>query len=41
MNINGNEISAGFQYENILGTQVHPELSGKNGLDFYRSFFEL
>ena len=41
MNINGNDVSAGFQYDNILGTQFHPELSGNNGLEFYKNFFKL
>lgn len=41
IDLNGNNISAGFEQENIIATQFHPELSGVNGLKFYKKFFQL
>ena len=41
INISKNDVPAGFEQGNIIGTQFHPELSGKNGLEFYNSFFNL
>jgi imidazole glycerol-phosphate synthase subunit HisH len=41
MELNGNNISAGFEQENIIATQFHPELSSVNGLQFYKKFFQL
>ncbi|MDC1324507.1 imidazole glycerol phosphate synthase subunit HisH [Flavobacteriaceae bacterium] len=35
-----NEFVASFEFENIVGTQFHPELSQHNGLNLFKNFIE-
>lgn len=37
----GAEVTASVEFENVYGTQFHPEKSGKTGLNILRAFCEL